>query len=447
MKLWEKNIDTDKKVLAFTTGRDTEFDPRMAQWDILGSMAHTIMLVETGLVSGENGKLLIRELAALYPLAEQGSYKLDPGMEDIHSQVESDLTKKLGEPGKEIHTGRSRNDQVLVDMKLFLRDRIASIVGNTAGLFDLLLSLSEKHKEVLLPGYTHMQVAMPSSFGLWFGAYAEALSEDLLIVKGAYDFVNQNPLGSAAGYGSSFPVDRELTTRLLAFSAPHISSVNAQMARGRAELFTAFGIAALATTLGKLAMDAVLFMSQNFAFISFPDELTTGSSIMPHKKNPDVLELIRAKANRLAQLPAQVSALTSNLPSGYHRDLQELKEIIIPAMDELESCLEMTALMLSAVKVNEDILTDERYKYIHSVEMVNEKVIKGMPFRDAYKEVAQEIFSGRYRQSREHPYTHLGSIGNPGSEEIRSKMDGVLRQFSFVPASQIFEVLSNYFEK
>ncbi len=447
MKLWDKNIATDKIVLAFTTGRDPEFDPLMASSDILGSMAHAIMLAETGLIPRADARKLVEALAELYPAAKEGKYLLEEGMEDIHSQVEADLTRKLGEPGKQIHTGRSRNDQVLLDMKLFLRSKIAGLTDLTSRLFTTLLDLSEKYSTVLLPGYTHMQVAMPSSFGLWFGAYAEALAEDLLVMKGVYDFIDQNPLGSAAGYGSSFPVDREMTTRLLGFSNPHVNSVNAQMARGRSELFMSFGIAALGTTLGKLAMDAVLYMNQNFGFISFPDHLTTGSSIMPHKKNPDVLELIRGKANRLAQLPGQVSSLTTNLPSGYHRDLQLLKEIIIPAISDLEQCLLMTDLMLKEVQVRNDILEDDRYKYIYSVELVNEKVISGVPFRDAYKEVAQEIFSGRYRQGRELRYTHLGSIGNPGSAEIRKKMEKVQEQLTFTPEEKIFEALSTYFEK
>ncbi len=447
MKLWDKNIDTDKLVLAFTTGRDPEFDPLIAQWDIMGSMAHIIMLAETGLVGQEDARRLLESLTELYPAALKGEYLLEPGMEDIHSQVESDLTKKLGEPGKRIHTGRSRNDQVLLDMKLFLREEIFEITSNTGQLFQTLISLSDKYKDILIPGYTHMQVAMPSSFGLWFASYAEALSEDLMIMKGAYDFINQNPLGSAAGYGSSFPIDREMTTKLLGFRDLHINSVNAQMARGRSELFTSFGISALATTLARLAMDAVLFMNQNFGFISFPDHLTTGSSIMPHKKNPDVLELIRGKSNLLAQLPGQISALTGNLPSGYHRDLQLLKESIIPAIIDLNSCLNMMNLMMTNIIINEQVLDDERYKYIFSVEQVNEKVKNGIPFRDAYKEVAQEIFSGRYRQGREHRYTHLGSIGNPGNEKIRKKMESVIEQFAFVRKEKIFKELSNYFEK
>ncbi|MFZ5941256.1 MAG: argininosuccinate lyase [Bacteroidota bacterium] len=447
MKLWDKNIETEKAVLSFTTGRDPEFDPLIAPWDILGSMAHSIMLAETGLIGKKEAKELVSALAGLYPRAVKGEYRLEEGMEDIHSQVEADLTAILGEAGKMVHTGRSRNDQVLLDMKLFLRDSIYRLSSQISLLFGTLMEQSDRYREILLPGYTHFQVAMPSSFGLWFASHAEALAEDLLLLKGVYDFADQNPLGSAAGYGSSFPIDREMTTRLLGFRAMHINSVNAQMARGRTELFTAFGLAAVAETLARLAMDSVLYLNQNFAFISFPEKLTTGSSIMPHKKNPDVLELIRGKANRIVHLPAQVSAVTGNLPSGYHRDLQLLKEIIFPAMTDIEDCLMMMDLMMKNIEVKKDILEDERYRYIYSVEEVNEKVIKGVPFRDAYKEVAQEIFSGRYRPGREHRYTHTGSIGNPGNEMIRMKMEEAMSRFSFIPGEKLFEELSTYFEK
>jgi len=357
------------------------------------------------------------------------------------------LTKKLGDLGKKIHTGRSRNDQVMVDIKLFLRDEIRDVATQTYSLGNVLGQQAEKYKDFLLPGYTHMQVAMPSSFGLWFGAYAEALADDLTFLRGIHSVVNQNPLGSAAGFGSSFPVDREKTTQLLSFENAHISSVNAQMNRGKTEWYVATGIAALASTLARLAMDAVLFMGQNFNFLSLPSELTTGSSIMPHKKNPDVLELLRAKCNRISQIPSEISAVTGNLISGYHRDFQILKEILHPALEELKSCLNMMQFVMERIIVKEQILDSEIYQYIYSVEEVNRKVKEGIPFRDAYREVASEIDKGRYRPGRDHSYTHLGSIGNPGISVIRSKLEQAFAAFPFVDTSEVANRLRNYYEK
>ncbi len=447
MKLWDKEISTEQRILAFTTGKDPVFDLELAPYDILGSMAHSIMLAETGLLGKEEVEKLLEALDRLYGKAREGSLKLDPGVEDIHSQVEMELTAKLGKTGKKIHTGRSRNDQVMVDVKLFLRDEIGVLAGMTLTLAQMLLKQASTFKQVLMPGYTHMQVAMPSSFGLWFGGYAEALADDLSYLHGIYTVVNQNPLGSAAGFGSSFPVDRILTTKLLEFDGLHISSVNAQMNRGKTEWYVGTGIGALASTLGRFAMDAVLFMGQNFRFISLPPELTTGSSIMPHKKNPDVLELLRAKCNRMNMVASEVSAVTGNLISGYHRDFQLLKEILHPALEELKNCLEMMLYVVEHMEVNPDILNDDIYQYIYSVEEVNKKVQAGVPFRDAYREVASEIDRGRYRPSRDHAYTHLGSIGNPGLTEIKVKLEKAYAKFHFVNSGELEKRLMNYFGK
>jgi argininosuccinate lyase len=383
----------------------------------------------------------------LYKEAAEGELKLEQGVEDIHSQVEMILTASLGDMGKKIHTGRSRNDQVMVDIKLFLREEISQVAGKTFKLANALLTKAEEYEQVFMPGYTHMQVAMPSSFGLWYGAYAEALAEDLTYLQGIYAVVNQNPLGSAAGFGSSFPVDRELTTRLLAFDQLHISSVNAQLNRGKTEWYVATGIGAIASSMARLAMDAVLFMGQNFKFIFLPDELTTGSSIMPHKKNPDVLELLRAKCNRLSMVAPELTAVTGNLISGYHRDFQVLKEILHPALQELKSCLGMLHFVVEKMEVNPDIQKDERYQYIYSVEEVNKKVQAGIPFRDAYVQVASEISKGRYRPGRDHTYTHLGSIGNPGLTEIKAKLDKAYEGFHFVDSKKLATQLANYFGK
>ena len=447
MKLWDKEISTEQGILAFTTGKDPEYDLDLAPYDLIGSMAHTIMLAETGLIGKDEAAQLLLALDLLYKEALEGKLVLEPGVEDIHSQVEMVLTGKLGDMGKKIHTGRSRNDQVMVDIKLFLRDEISQVAEKTLDLARILLVQADKYKQVLMPGYTHMQVAMPSSFGLWFGAYAEALADDLTYLQGIHGVVNQNPLGSAAGFGSSFPVDRELTTRLLAFDDMHISSVNAQMNRGKTEWYVGTGIGAVASSLARLAMDAVLFMGQNFNFIALPDELTTGSSIMPHKKNPDVLELLRARSNRLTMVASEVSAVTGNLISGYHRDFQILKEILHPALYELLICLEMMHYVVEHMEVNKDIMMDERYQYIYSVEEVNKKVQAGVPFRDAYREVAAEIDKDRYRPGRDHTYTHLGSIGNPGLEEIKVKLEKAYGGFHFVNSEELVKQLSNYFRK
>jgi argininosuccinate lyase len=447
MKLWDKNISTQEKILSFTTGMDPVFDLELSPYDVMGSMAHAIMLAEVGLIKRDEAALLVKQLAAIYKDAEQGLVKLDPGMEDIHSQVEMMLTASLGDIGKRIHTGRSRNDQVMVDIKLYLREEIQEIVIATNTLALNLLSQAALHKDILMPGYTHMQVAMPSSFGLWFGAYAEALADDLTFMQGVYEVVNQNPLGSAAGFGSSFRIDRELTTRLLGFGSAHINSVNAQLNRGKTEWYVGSGISAIASSVARMAMDMVLFMGQNFKFLSLPDEMTTGSSIMPHKKNPDVVELIRARCNRLVHTPSEISAVTTNLISGYHRDFQVLKEVIHPAIADLKNCLHMMHHVMEHVKVNTNILENETYQYIFSVEEVNKKVKTGMPFRDAYREVAAEIDSGHYRPGRDHTYTHLGSIGNPGTEQVRAKLKMAFEGFGFVSGDDVVELLKNYFGK
>lgn len=447
MKLWDKNISTENRILEFTTGKDPVYDLQLAPYDVLGSMAHTIMLAEVGLIGKDEAAGLVDELAKIYSDALEGKVVLETGMEDIHSQVEMMLTDKLGDLGKKIHTGRSRNDQVMVDIKLFLRDEIKDIAGEVRSLGETLCRQAEKYKNILMPGYTHMQVAMPSSFGLWLGAYAESLADDLIFIQGIHRVVNQNPLGSAAGYGSSFPVDRELTTRLLSFENLHVSSVNAQMNRGKTEWYVSSGISAVSATIARMAMDCVLFLGQNFNFISLPEELTTGSSIMPHKKNPDVLELIRAKCNRLTGIPMEVSLVTGNLISGYHRDFQVLKEILHPALEELKNCVAMMQYVMERIEVNDRILENDIYQYIFSVEEVNKKVKEGIPFRDAYREVASEIDKGRYRPGRDHSYTHLGSLGNPGIEVIGAKLDQAYGSFQFVNTSEIAESLKNYFRK
>lgn len=447
MKLWDKNISTEDRILAFTTGKDPIYDLQLAPYDVLGSMAHAIMLAEVGLLDKEEAARLVDELVEIYKDAIEGKLELEAGMEDIHSQVEMMLTKTLGDLGKKIHTGRSRNDQVMVDIKLYLRDEIKELASQVHTLGKILGSQADRYRDVMMPGYTHMQVAMPSSFGLWFGAYAEALADDLSFLHGIHKVVNQNPLGSAAGFGSSFPVDRAITTRLLWFDQMHISSVNAQMNRGKTEWYVATGISSVASTVARLAMDVVLFMGQNFKFMSLPSDLTTGSSIMPHKKNPDVLELIRAKCNRLSQVPSEITAVTGNLISGYHRDFQILKEILHPALEELNNCLVMMQYVMNRVEINHHILDDETYQYIYTVEEVNKKVQAGVPFRDAYRQVASDIDMGRYRPGRDHSYTHLGSVGNPGIAEIEVKLAKAFGEFSFVNTSEIVSALSNYYQK
>lgn len=422
-QLWNKGFEPDAMIESFTVGQDRELDLRLARYDVLGSLAHIKMLCSIGLLTQEELDLLVPALEDILREIEQGDFTIEEGVEDVHSQVEFILTSRLGDVGKKIHSGRSRNDQVLVDLKLFFRDELISISNAVRALFDRLISLSEKHKEKLMPGYTHLQVAMPSSFGLWFGAYAEALTDDMQLLVAAYNIANQNPLGSAAGYGSSFPLDREMTTNLLGFANPHYNVVAAQMSRGKTERAVAVAVAAIAATLGHLAMDVCMWMCNNFGFISFPDELTTGSSIMPHKKNPDVFEIMRGKCNRLQALPNELALLTANLPLGYNRDLQLMKDILFPATSELIDCLSMATYMLGEIRVKENILDDPRYDYIFTVEDVNRLVLQGMPFRDAYRTVGMAVQNGTYRPTREVNHTHLGSIGNPANEQIAAKMD------------------------
>lgn len=431
MKLWQKNTDSSKEVTRFTVGKDREMDLYLASFDVLGSLAHIRMLESIHLLTKEELDLLSAELKNIYAQIEHGDFKMEEEVEDIHSQVEWMLTKKLGDVGKKIHSGRSRNDQVLVDVKLFLRSEILELAPQIERVFQLLLQQSNRFKDHLLPGYTHLQLAMPSSFGLWLGAYAESLSDDLITLEAAYRVVNKNPLGSAAGYGSSFPLNRRLTTQLLGFDDLNYNVVYAQMGRGKAERIVAQAISNVAATLGKLAMDACLYLNQNFGFISFPENLTTGSSIMPHKKNPDVFELIRAKCNGLMSLPNEIALLTTNLPSGYHRDLQLLKEKLFPALQTLRDCLEMTHLMISNLQVQENILNDEKYRYLFSVEEVNKLVLSGVPFRDAYKKIGSDIENGTFTYSTAIHHTHEGSIGNLCHAEIEQSFQNTYAKFNF----------------
>jgi len=430
-KLWEKNTQVNAKVEAFTVGNDREMDVYLAKYDVLGSMAHIRMLQSVGLLQADELACLLDELKKIYQLADTNQFSIEEGVEDVHSQVELMLTRKLGDMGKKIHSGRSRNDQVLVDLKLFTRAEIEKTVNTVTDLFDVLISQSNRYKDVLLPGYTHLQVAMPSSFGLWFGAYAESLADDLQLLLSAWKITNRNPLGSAAGYGSSFPLDRQQTTDLLGFDTMNYNVVYAQMGRGKMERTVANALASVAATLAKLAFDACLFTSQNFGFIRLPDEFTTGSSIMPHKKNPDVFELTRAKCNKIQSLPQQIMMITNNLPSGYFRDLQLIKEIFVPAFGELNDCLEMTSMMLSQVKVNTEILKDSRYDYLFSVEEVNRLTLAGVPFRDAYKQVGLEIEAGNFKPNKTVNHTHQGSIGNLFNDEICQYKNEVVSQFTF----------------
>lgn len=439
MKLWQKNTASLKEVETFTVGKDREFDLMLAPYDILGNIAHAKMLATVGLLTTEEADQLTKELRGIYkttqvsdaPLGEGMSFSIADGIEDVHSQVEFLLTEKLGDTGKKIHSARSRNDQVLVDIKLFLRAELESTVNAVHSFFQLLIAQSEKYKDFLLPGYTHLQLAMPSSFGLWFGAYAEGLVDDTTTLHAAYQVVNKNPLGSAAGYGSSFPINRTLTTQLLGFADLNYNVVYAQMGRGKAERIVAAALANVADTLARLSMDACLFLNQNFGFVSFPAELTTGSSIMPHKKNPDVFELIRSHCNRIKALPNEIMMMTTNLPSGYHRDLQLLKEHLFPAFETLRSCLSMAELMLANMQVKPAILEDEKYQYLFSVEEVNKLVLQGLPFRDAYKKVGLGIESGNYTYSTTVNHTHEGSIGNLCNDKIEDMMNGVLKSFAF----------------
>lgn len=431
MKLWQKNTTALAEVERFTVGQDRDFDLMLAPFDVLGSLAHVRMLASVGLLEAAEAAELEAELRKIYVQVQDPAFRLEEGVEDIHSQVELMLTRSLGDTGKKIHSARSRNDQVLVDIKLFLRNEIAELVTATTELFNLLQQLSEKHKGDLLPGYTHLQLAMPSSFGLWFGAYAEGLADDLIGLQAAWKLVNKNPLGSAAGYGSSFPINRTLTTQLLGFDDLHYNVVYAQMTRGKTERVVAGALAGMAATLARLSMDACLYLNPQFAFISFPDELTTGSSIMPHKKNPDVFELIRARCNRMQALPNEMAMITTNLPSGYHRDLQLLKEHLFPAFRELRDCIAMSILMLSNISVRSNLLDDPKYQYLFSVEEVNKKVLQGIPFRDAYKQVGLDIEQGTYQYSTELNHTHEGSIGNLCNGEVKAAMDLVCAGFGF----------------
>ncbi|WP_291786514.1 argininosuccinate lyase [Cecembia sp.] len=442
MKLWQKNTDSKKEVENFTIGRDPEFDLLLAPFDVLGSMAHAIMLEKIGLLNPAELQILLNGLREIYFEIEKSEFIIEQGVEDVHSQVEFLLTQRYGEVGKKLHSGRSRNDQVLVDLKLFYRAAIREINEEVQELFDLLIRLSEKHKNDLMPGYTHTQLAMPSSFGLWLGSFAESLTEDMDLLFAAYRLSNKNPLGSAAGYGSSFPLDRTLTTQLLGFEDLHHNVINAQNSRGKTERNLAFAMAGLAGTLNKLAADVCLFMNQHFGFISFPDNLTTGSSIMPHKKNPDVFELIRAKTNQIQSLPNQVTLLLTNTTTGYHRDLQLLKEAIFPGIETLLDCIRMSTFMLKEVKVKQDILKDSFYKHVFSVEVVNDLVLQGMAFRDAYKKVGLDIEAGNFQPDQSKVvHTHEGSIGKLCLEEIKEKMKVAEAQFDFEKVSKKIEGL------
>jgi argininosuccinate lyase len=442
MKLWTKGFEVSREIEKFTVGKDREMDVLMAEFDVIGSLAHIQMLETIGLLSKEELSLLRKELLLILGEIRAGNFEIEPNVEDVHSQVEMLLTRRVGEVGKKIHSGRSRNDQVLLDLKLFIRSRIADTVECSLALFNTLLSLSEKHKDVMMPGYTHYQVAMPSSFGLWFGSWAESLVDDLIQLQAAYSIANKNPLGSAAGYGSSFPLNRSLTTSLLGFETMNYNVVYAQMGRGKTERVVAQALASIGSTLGKMAQDICLFTNQNYGFMQLPDEITTGSSIMPHKKNPDVFELVRAKANKLSALANEISLITGNLSSGYHRDLQLIKESFMPAFEDLNDCLRISQYALEQIKVNPDILNDKRYQYLFSVETVNQLVLEGASFRDAYRSIGEQIQAGTYQANVEGvSYTHEGSIGNLCNTEIQKEMDKVLASFGFEKVNAAIESL------
>jgi len=441
MKLWQKDTQINKKIEDFTVGKDRELDLWLAKYDILGSLAHIEMLESINLLEEEELSQLQVELKRLYKKAVKGDFIIEDGIEDVHSQVELLLTQKLGDIGKKIHSGRSRNDQVLVDLRLFFRAEIKELANATNDLFETYIALSNKHKATLMPGYTHLQVAMVSSFGLWFGAYAESLVDDMMLLQSVYKIVNQNPLGSAAGYGSSFPLNRTMTTELLGFENLNYNVVHAQLGRGKSELFLSFALAAIGSTLGKFAMDACMYCNQNYNFISFPDELTTGSSIMPHKKNPDVFELIRAKCNKLQSLPTEISMTINNLPAGYHRDFQLLKESLFPAIQDLKSCLEIATYMLQNMHIKEGIVANDKYKYLFSVETVNNLVLDGVPFRDAYKIVGQDIENDKFKPDMDVKHTHEGSLGNLCNKEIETKMKTVWKGFKFNKAERAIKKL------
>ena len=441
MKLWSKGFEINKEIENFTVGRDREMDLYLAKYDVLGSMAHITMLNSIGLIADNELPLLLAELRKIYAICEEGKFVIEDDIEDVHSQVELMLTRALGDMGKKIHSGRSRNDQVLVDLKLFTRAELKNLVEETRALFDELIGKSEENKDVLMPGYTHLQIAMPSSFGLWFGAYAESLTDDMLYLQSAYKMTNRNPLGSAAGYGSSFPLNRQMTTDLLGFDSMNYNVVYAQMGRGKMERNVAFSIAGLAGTLAKMAFDACLFNSQNFGFIKLPKECTTGSSIMPHKKNPDVFELIRAKCNKLQALPTQITLIQNNLPCGYFRDLQIIKESFLPAFEELKDCLRMCTYIISKIEVKRDILDNPMYDAIFSVEEVNKLAADGMPFRDAYKKVGLEIEAGNFVPNKDIHHTHEGSIGNLCNDRIVGLMDSIMQDFHFEKVDKAIKAL------
>ena len=441
MKLWQKNIASVKEVEKFTVGKDRELDLYLAPFDVLGSLAHIQMLQTINLLTSQELVVLQRGLKEIYKDIQSGKFKLDDDVEDIHSQVEMMLTKKFGDTGKKIHSARSRNDQVLVDLKLYMRHEIEMLVHDVQDFFSLLIQQSEKYKTYLLPGYTHLQLAMPSSFGLWFGAYAESLADDMITLHAAYEVVNKNPLGSAAGFGSSFPINRKLTTQLLGFEDLNYNVVYAQMSRGKAERIVSQALANISATLSRLSMDACLYLNQNFDFISFPAELTTGSSIMPHKKNPDVFELIRAHCNRIQALPNEMMLMTANLPSGYHRDLQLLKEHLIPAFENLRNCISMATLMINNIEIKKDILLDEKYKYLFSVEEMNKLVLQGIPLRDAYKKIGMDIENNSFQYNLQLNHTHEGSIGNLQNDAIEKLMNEVVSRFNFNKVNEALQKL------
>ncbi len=443
MKLWDKGIKVNEKVETFTVGKDREMDLYLAPFDILGTMAHITMLENVGLLEKDELDKLLSELQKIYAEAKKGNFIIEDGIEDVHSQVEMMLTERLGDIGKKVHSGRSRNDQVLLDLKLFIRSKLEEVVNAVNDFFEALQTQSEKYKDLLIPGYTHLQVAMPSSFGLWFGAYAESLTDDMYMLNAAWKITNQNPLGAAAGYGSSFPLKRQMTTDLLGFDNMNYNVVYAQIGRGKTEKNVATALSSVAQTIGKFAMDACLYMSQNFSFLTLPGELTTGSSIMPHKKNPDVFELIRAKCNQIQALPDTIGMIIGNLPSGYFRDLQLIKENFLPAFDELISCLDLATFAVNNMTVKENILSNEIYKYAFSVEEVNKLVLQGVPFRDAYKQIGKMIENGDFDPDLNVNHTHEGSIGNLCNEQVKAKMDNLIQSFHFEKVNQSLELLSN----
>lgn len=442
-KLWQKSYETDKLIEKFTVGKDAELDMELASFDVQGSLAHIEMLTSINLLEANELPALQKELKNIYQEIESGDFVIEQGVEDIHSQVELLLTRRLGDLGKKIHSGRSRNDQVLVDLKLYQRAKLEQTVKATEQLFNKLIELSNQYKNTLIPGYTHLQIAMPSSFGLWFGAYAESLLDDLQILKAAYKIVNKNPLGSAAGYGSSFPLNRSMTTKLLGFEDLNYNVVYAQMSRGKTEKTVSMALSSLAGTIGRMAMDTCLYMNQNFGFLTFPDELTTGSSIMPHKKNPDVFEIMRGKCNQLQSLPNEIQLILGNLPSGYHREMQLIKEHFFPAFDTINDCMEMAIFMFDNIIIKENILEDEKYEYLFSVEVVNKMVLEGTPFRDAYKKVGEMIADGSYKPEKKVNHTHEGSIGNLSNDKIKNAFDSTLKSFGFDEVAKAIKSLVN----